>query len=52
MTYQLKVYGHVDTTTVMEHLFDLENLSLQQLLTELADLNEEKYVYRVVEETK
>lgn len=52
MTYQIQVYGHIGTTEVMEHLFDLDNLSLQQLFNELTNLNEDRYVYRVVEETK
>jgi hypothetical protein len=51
MTYRIEVFGHLDTTSNMVHLFGIDNLTLDQALVEIKDLNEENYVYRIALET-
>jgi len=50
MTYRIEVFGHLDTTSNMVHLFGLNNLSLNDVFKEVSQLNEDNYVYRIVEE--
>jgi len=51
MTYRIEVFGYLTNDTTLVHLFGLENLSLTEVLSEIADLNKDNYVYRIVEET-
>lgn len=51
MTYRIEVFGNLNNENNLVHLFGLENLSLIEVLSEIADLNKDNYVYRIVEET-
>jgi hypothetical protein len=51
MTYRIEVFGYLTNDTTLVHLFGLENLSLNDVFKEVSQLNEDNYVYRIVEES-
>lgn len=46
-TYRIEIFGYLRNSTNLVHLFGVDNLSLEQVMTKITELNESDCVYRI-----